>query len=136
MYADIIKIRYSPPVILVRESFRQNDKVRKRTLAGLSPSCHPEPSRRYAVTSREKPAPGRTASRSSGSQPHDHVVTALDALRNCSLDTRIDRQRSAERDRVCAMIVARILDPRSKLATARALAAETSSDTDQRRRLE
>ena len=36
MYVETIKNRNSPPAILVRESFRQNGKVRKRTLANLS----------------------------------------------------------------------------------------------------
>ena len=36
MYIDIVPNRSSPPAILLRESFRENGKVRKRTLANLS----------------------------------------------------------------------------------------------------
>ena len=36
MYIEAIPNRGSPPVILLRESFRENGRVRKRTLANLS----------------------------------------------------------------------------------------------------
>ena len=126
MYVETIKNRNSPPAILVRESFRQNGKVRKRTLANLSklPPGAIEALRRYF-----KGETGPNGVEIIRSLPHGHVAAALGALRNCGLDTLIDRQRSPERDRVCAMIVARILDPGSKLATARGLAAETARDT-------
>ena len=126
MYVETIKNRNSPPAILVRESFRQNGKVRKRTLANLSklPPGAIEALRHYF-----KGETGSNGFEIIRTLPHGHVAAALGALRNCGLDTLIDRQRSPERDRVCAMIVARILDPGSKLATARGLAAETARDT-------
>ena len=36
MYIDTVPNRNSPPAILLRESYRQNGKVKKRTLANLS----------------------------------------------------------------------------------------------------
>jgi len=36
MYAERIPNRSSPPAILLRESYRDGDKFRKRTLANLS----------------------------------------------------------------------------------------------------
>ena len=36
MYIDTVPNRSSPPAILLRESFRENGKVKKRTLANLS----------------------------------------------------------------------------------------------------
>ena len=36
MYIDTVPNRNSPPAVLLRESFRQNGKVRKRTIANLS----------------------------------------------------------------------------------------------------
>ena len=53
----------------------------------------------------------------------------LGTLRKLKLDTLIAPEPSEERNRVVAMIVARILDPRSKLATARGLDEETSTST-------
>jgi hypothetical protein len=36
MYVEVIPNRSSPPAILLRESYRDGDKIRKRTLANLS----------------------------------------------------------------------------------------------------
>ena len=36
MYIEAVPNRASPPAILLRESFRENGRVRKRTLANLS----------------------------------------------------------------------------------------------------
>jgi hypothetical protein len=36
MYIDVVPNRNSPPAILLRESFRQDGKVCKRTLCNLS----------------------------------------------------------------------------------------------------
>jgi hypothetical protein len=36
MYLDTVPNRNSPPAILLRESFRENGKVKKRTLTNLS----------------------------------------------------------------------------------------------------
>ena len=36
MYVEAVPNRNSPPAILLRESYRENGKVRKRTLANLS----------------------------------------------------------------------------------------------------
>ena len=36
MYIEAVPNRGSPPAILLRESFRENGRVRKRTLANLS----------------------------------------------------------------------------------------------------
>ena len=63
------------------------------------------------------------------SKPHGHIATVLGVLRQLRLDRAIAGTDSPERRRVLAMIVARILDPRSKLATARGLAAETARDS-------
>jgi hypothetical protein len=36
MYIDVVPNRKSPPAILLRESYREDGKVKKRTLANLS----------------------------------------------------------------------------------------------------
>jgi transposase len=46
MYIEIVPNRTSPPAILLRESFRDGDQIRKRTLANLS---HWEPARVEAL---------------------------------------------------------------------------------------
>jgi hypothetical protein len=63
------------------------------------------------------------------SRPHGHVAAVLGTLRKLKLDWLLDRKRSRPRDLVTAMIAARVLDPRSKLATARSLHPETLQHT-------
>ena len=60
------------------------------------------------------------------SRPHGHVAAVLGTLRGLRLDRTIAGADSPERRRALAMIVARVLDPGSKLATARSLAADTA----------
>src|SRR5262249_5399260 len=64
------------------------------------------------------------------SLPHGHVAAALGTLRKLKLDRVLSqggRQPARKVSLSIAMIVARLLDPVSKLATARLLDAETAS---------
>jgi hypothetical protein len=63
------------------------------------------------------------------SLPHGHVAAVLGTLRKLGLDRIIASRRTRARDLVLAMIVARIIDPRSKLAMARGLAEDTAFST-------
>lgn len=63
------------------------------------------------------------------SRPHGHVAAVLGTLRRVALERLIAPQPSPQRSLVVAMVVARILDPRSKLATARGLGEETRWST-------
>ncbi len=62
-------------------------------------------------------------------RPHGHVAAVLGSVRHLDVDTLIASRRSRERDLVVAMVVARILDPRSKLATARGFGEEGGFST-------
>ena len=61
--------------------------------------------------------------------PHGHVAATLGTVRKLGLDRLIATQPSVERDRVLALIVARVLAPGSKLAAARGLAPDTARDS-------
>ena len=130
MYIEAVPNRNSPPAILLREGWREGGKVRKRTLANLSkwPPTLIEGLRVLlkggAAVSRLDDAFDIVRSR-----PHGHVAAALGTLRELRLDRTIAGADSPERRRVLAMIVARILDPGSKLATARGLAEATARDS-------
>jgi len=130
MYIDIVPNRNSPPAVLLRESYREGKRVLKRTLANLSqwPAELVEGLRILlrGGTAVEKLEDSFEIERS---LPHGHVAAVLGTLRKLKLDTLIAPEPSEGRDRVVAMIVARILDPRSKLATARGLDEETSTST-------
>jgi hypothetical protein len=118
------------PYVLLRESYREGKKVLKRTIANLS-----EVPRNIVEGLRILLRGGAAVEHFEDSfeielsLPHGHVMAGLGTLRKLKLDTLIDSEPSEERNRVMAMIVARILDPRSKLATARGLDEETSTST-------
>jgi hypothetical protein len=63
------------------------------------------------------------------SRPHGHVAAVLGMARKLGLPTLVAAQRTRPRDLVEALIAARVLDPCSKLATARALQAETEESS-------
>jgi transposase len=63
------------------------------------------------------------------SLPHGHVAAVLGTLREIGLERLVASRRSKSRDLVVAMVVARVLDPCSKLATARGLKADTAAST-------
>jgi transposase len=134
MYVEVVPNRNSPPAVLLREGWREQGKIRKRTLANLSSWPEEKVQALRAVLRGDFGAallPGATAQPFDivRTRPHGHVVATLGTLRRTGLDALIAARRSPERGRVLAMIVARILEPSSKLATARGLQEETLSST-------
>jgi transposase len=128
MYVATVPNRNSPPAILLRESYRQDGKVKTRTLANIShlPSRQIEALRLAlagSLSTAGSPLPD--SFRISRSLPHGHVAAVLGCLRQLQLDSILDPAPSRRRDLVIAMIVARILEPASKLATARGLHSDT-----------
>jgi hypothetical protein len=130
MYIESVPNRNSPPAILLRESYRENGKVRKRTLCNLSdwPRAHIE-GLRGVLKGGTVIAPDRDAFTITRSLPHGHAALALGTARKIGLDGIIGPEGNRCRDLVLAMIVARITDPGSKLAAARALSPETATSS-------
>ena len=129
MYIETVPNRSSPPAVLLREGWREGKRVRKRTLANLTawPAEKVETLRRLL---KNEPLVGRDdAFDIERSLPHGHVAAVLGTLRKLRLDRTIAAAASPQRERVLALIVARILDPGSKLATARGLAEATARDS-------
>jgi len=128
MYVATVPNRNSPPAILLRESYREKDKVKTRTLANIT---HLGPQKIDALRqalSGSLPAaasPLPDSFRIARSLPHGHVAAVLGSLRNLQLDSILDPVSSRQRELVIAMIVARIIEPASKLATARGLHTDT-----------
>ena len=131
MYVERIPNRNSPPAILLRESYRDGDKIKKRTLANLSdwPAARIEALRRVLRDEAVAPTDQQALS-VLRSLPHGHVAAALGALRKLGLDRLLsqrDQQPHREVALCIAMVVARLIDPGSKLATARGLDDETAT---------
>ena len=126
MYIETVPNRNSPPCTLLRESYRQGGKVKKRTIANLSkwPSKLVEDFRALlrggTVVVHLESSFDVTRSR-----PYGHVAAVLGTLRKIGLDRIIGGKGLREHALSVAMIVARIIDPRSKLATARGLKDES-----------
>jgi len=119
MYIATVPNRGSPPAVLLRESVREGRRVKTRTLANLShwPAQKIEALRRVLR--------GDTLVRAEDvfsiihSQPHGHVEAVLHAARTVGMDSLLSSRPCRERQLVLAMIVGRILDPASKLASTR-----------------
>jgi transposase len=129
MYIERVPNRHSPPAVLLRESYREGGRVKKRTLANLShlPDATIEGLRR--VLRGDTVAGAHDAFTIERSRPHGHVAVVLGTLKKLGLDRLMAARRSPERDRAVALIVARVLAPDSKLATARSLAGESATST-------
>ena len=130
MYVTRVPNRGSPPAVLLRESYREDGKVRTRTLANLS--RWPE----HKVEKLSRALKGLPAARDlshafdiTRSLPHGHVAAVLGTARALGVDELIDPVRSRRRDLVTAMLVAQVIGPGSKLATARGLRTQTSTSS-------
>jgi len=128
MYIEAVPNRNSPPAILLRESYREGGKVRKRTLCNLSdwPAAHIEGLRGVLKGGTVIPAE-RDAFTVIRSLPHGHVAAALGTARKIGLDRILGPDGDRYRDLVLAMLVGRILEPAAKLAAARALSPATAA---------
>jgi len=128
MYVETVPNRNSPPAILLRESFREGGQVRKRTLANISDWPAPQ------VESLRRVLKGETFQTAGTvdiirSLPHGHVAAVLGTIRKLGIAPMLDAAPSRQRDLAIAMIATRILEPRSKLATARGLDPETATSS-------
>lgn len=119
MYIDIVPNRSSPPAVLLRESWREGNKVRKKTLANLSswPAEQIESLRQLLRGQRLLPADELFVVEKT--LPHGHVQAVLDSIRALGLDRLIASRGSRQRDLVVAMIAAQLLHHSSKLADTR-----------------
>jgi transposase len=119
MFIETIPNRGSRPAILLREGWRQGGKVQKRTVANLThwPAEKVESLRRLLKGDRLVPADQAIVI--DRSKPHGHVEAVLGMLRRLGLEDMIASRRCRQRDLVVAMIVQRLIDPCSKLASTR-----------------
>jgi transposase len=129
MYIAVVPNRNSPPAILLRESFREHGQVKNRTLANIShwPPAQIEALRQVLKGNLSGGPPLAEAFEVIRSLPHGHVAAVLGALQRLQFEQLL--QPGPERNRVLALIAQRVLEPGSKLATARALRAATAHST-------
>lgn len=119
MYIDIVPNRDSPPAVLLRESYRESGRVRKRTVANLSKLPPEQVELLKRVLKGEELVSAGEAFLVERTTPHGHVEAVLGTIRNLGLDRLVDSEGSRERDLVVAMVAERILHGGSKLADTR-----------------
>lgn len=135
MYVARVPNRGSPPAVLLRESYREHGQVKTRTLANLS---HWPAEKLAAFEAGLKGVPVGPAGawvelaeafEVVRSLPHGHVAAALGTAQLLGLPELLDTEPSRLRDLALALVVARVVAPGPKLATARGLRPETASSS-------
>jgi hypothetical protein len=119
MYIETVPNRSSPPAVLLREAKREGKKIVKRTLANLSHWPGEQVEAFRLLLRGERLVPAGELFRIQRALPHGHVETILRMIEKLGLDTVIASKRCRERDLILAMIVERLIHPRSKLANTR-----------------
>jgi transposase len=120
MYIETVPNRNSRPAILLREGWREGKKTVKRTLANLSDWPLPKIEALRRVLRDEALVSPEDLLTTRQTLPHGHVEAILAMIHQLDLEAVISSKRCRERDLVVAMIVQRLIDPCSKLATTRA----------------
>lgn len=126
MYVAVVPNRGSAPAILLRESYRDGAKVKNRTLKNLSDWPAERIELLRAVLRGARLVPAGEGLEVVRSLPHGHVLAALGTARRIKLDRLLPRALERRRRLALGLIVARVLEPASKLATARALDEATA----------
>lgn len=129
MYIDVVPNRGSPPAVLLREGWREGGKVHKRTLANLSSLSMAQVELMRRVLKGEALVPVDEAFRILRAWPHGHVAAVVGTMKKLGLPELLSTRSHRKRQLTLAMIAARLIDPCSKLATARQLSDETSSNS-------
>lgn len=119
MFVDRVPNRGSPPAILLRETWREAGKIRKRTLANLSHWPEEKIQTLRRVLRGETLVKPAEAFLIELSTPHGHVEAVLATMRKLGLESLIGSKPSRPRQLVLAMIAERLIHPCSKLATTR-----------------
>ena len=130
MYIEAVANRNSPPAVLLRESYREGAKVRKRTLANLS-CLSGEVIEGLKLLLRGGVAVTSAAEVFSveRSLPHGHVAAVLGSARGSGAMTWFGAAPKDLQPLLLAMLTARVIAPASKLATHRMLHNDTATSS-------
>src|ERR1035437_5928706 len=117
MHIHIVPNRGSHPTVLLRESYREGNKVGKRTLANLSSLTAAQIEAIRAALRGEPMQPAAQRFEAIASRAHGHVQAVALTMQRIGLASLLASKHCVERDLVLAMVVSRILAPHTKLAT-------------------
>lgn len=126
MYITRVPNRTSPPAVLLRESYREDGKVRTRTLLNLSdwPEARVEA---FRAILRDEPVAQAGSLTIERALPHGHVAAVLRTIERIGLRRLLPTKPERLARLALALIAARVLAPAAKLATARALSESTAA---------
>jgi len=119
MHIEYVPNRGSHPTVLLRQSYREGKRVRKRTLGNLTALSGEQIEVFRRVLRGEKMVSCDEAFVIERSLPHGHVQAVLGTIRRIALAGVIGSRRCRERDLVVAMVAERLIDGCSKLASTR-----------------
>ena len=119
MHIDGVPNRTSRPTYLLRESYREGKRVRKRTLANLSALSDEQIEAIRAVLAGQPVGPVEALWQTTRSRPHGAVQAVRVAMQRLGFESLLASRPSPEREAVCAIVAARVLAPQTKLATTR-----------------
>ena len=129
-HIESIPNQANKPAILLRQAWREGRRVRKKTLANLS-KLPPEVVAGFRTVLKGGLAVADPSDllRVERSWAHGHVAAVLGTCRSLGLERILHRHPSRSRDLALAALVARVLAPDSKLATARRLSPATADSS-------
>jgi len=119
MYIESIPNRNSRPAILLREAWREGNRIRKKTVANLTDWPEEIIEGLRLLLKGKKLFPVEELFEIERTIPHGHVQAVVETIKKIGLDGMISSKPCRERDLVLAMIAGRLLFPCSKLATTR-----------------
>ena len=119
MHIDIVPNRNSKPAILLRESYREGKKVKKRTIANLSFLTVEQAEAFRLILNGEKLASTDKLFEKESSRHHGHVDAVHLSVKRLGLDKLISAKPCRKRNIIVAAIIARLCQPDSKLAMTR-----------------
>ncbi len=125
MHLERVKNRNGVVTVLVRQSYREDGKVKKRTVANIT---HLPEEIQFSIARQLKGevlVPSAQAFKVVSSRHHGHVEAVSAAMKKLEVSKLLGPGSSQQKKIVMAMIAARILDPASKLATASGWGATT-----------
>ncbi|TVQ44852.1 MAG: IS1634 family transposase [Gloeocapsa sp. DLM2.Bin57] len=130
MYIERVPNRNSPPAILLRESYREGDKICKRTIANLSQLPDDVIDNLKAALKGGKIIDNiESVLKVKRSLPHGHIAAILGTIKKIGLEPIIESENNKRNAIIKSLITARIIDPKSKLATSRGLRRETANSS-------
>ena len=119
MHIDVVPNRGSRPAYLLRESFRDGSKVRKRTLANLSTLADEQIEAIRRVLRGERLAAASDLFEVTASRIHGDTHAVLAAMKRLRIRELLSSRPAWEAEVVMGMVAARLVAPHTKLATTR-----------------